>query len=135
MEVRSCRRCKRLFNYLGGQPICPTCRDEIEKIFYNVKEYIRENPHAGIRQIATDMEVSTAQLRQWVREERLQFSEDSDIALQCENCGAKIFTGRYCEKCKTNLANNLNKAFSGEKPDNSVGKKVSTGNKMRFKKS
>ncbi len=132
MEVRTCRRCRRLFNYLGGQPICPACREEQEKIFYEVKEYIRENPHVGIREIAENMDVTTSQLQQWVREERLQFSEDSDIALQCENCGAKIYTGRYCDNCKNKLANNLTKAFAKE--EQAAPKKEKTGNKMRFMK-
>ena len=133
MDVRSCRSCKRLFNYLGGQPICPACKEEMEKRFYSVKEYIRDNPHVGIRQVSEEMGVSTAQIQQWVREERLQFSEDSDVALQCEKCGTKIFTGRYCEKCKTSLASGLTKAFAEEVAV--VPKKKQTGNKMRFVKS
>lgn len=133
MDVRSCRSCRRLFNYLSGPPICPNCNEKLEKKFYEVKEYIRENPTVGLKQIAEETEVTVNQLRQWVREERLQFSEDSDIAMQCEKCGAKIFTGRYCDNCKSNIANGLTKAFAGEKPKEPA-KKKSSGNKMRFKK-
>ena len=133
MDVRSCRSCRRLFNYLSGPPICPDCNEKLEKKFYEVKEYIRENPTVGLKQIAEETEVTVNQLRQWVREERLQFSEDSDIAMQCEKCGAKIFTGRYCDNCKSNIAHGLTKAFAAEKPKEPAEKKPS-GNKMRFKK-
>ena len=70
--------------------ICQDCKDSMEKRFYDVKEYIRENPKCNIQEVSDAMEVSKHQIRQWVREERLQFSEDSNIALQCEKCGAKI---------------------------------------------
>ena len=30
MDVRSCRNCGRLFNYLQGPPICPACRKKLE---------------------------------------------------------------------------------------------------------
>ena len=83
--------------------------------FFTVKEYIRNNPHATIRDVADANEVSVNQIQQWVREERLQFSSDSGVALQCEKCGAKIYTGRYCDKCKAGLANGLTKAFSDDK--------------------
>ncbi len=135
MEVRSCRNCRRLFNYLSGPPICPQCKDELEKKFFVVKEYIRENPQAGLRQISKETDVTTNQLQQWVREERLQFSEDSDIAMQCEKCGVKIYTGRYCDNCKSNMANGLTKAFAGDKKKEEAPKpKKASGNKMRFKK-
>ena len=134
MEVKSCRKCKRLFNYISGPFICPNCKEEQEKKFYDVKEYIRDNPHATIHDVAENMEITVIQIQQWVREERLQFSEDSGIALQCEKCGANIYTGRYCENCKAKMANNLTKAFAS--PDAAPAQKKKSGsNKMRFLKS
>ena len=132
MDVRNCRRCRKLFNYISGPLICPDCKEANEKKFYDVKEYIRDNPHVGVKEVAEAMEVSTSQIQQWIREERLQFAEDSNIALQCEKCGAKIYTGRYCENCKAKIANNLTKAF--EAPVEAPKKKAKTGNKMRFMK-
>ena len=113
--------------------ICPNCKEEIEKKFYEVKEYIRGNPHVGIKEVSEAMEVSKQQIQQWIREERLQFSEDANIALQCEKCGKKIYTGRYCENCKAQMANRLTKAFEGPAPELKKEPKK-TGNKMRFKK-
>ena len=37
MEVRTCKQCKRLFNYLSGPPICPGCKAKIEQKFQEVK--------------------------------------------------------------------------------------------------
>ena len=52
MNVRNCRKCGKIFNYVSGLPICPACRDEAEKKFQVVKKFIRENPRADIREVA-----------------------------------------------------------------------------------
>ena len=93
MEIKNCKGCGRLFNYLGGPPLCPACVANLEKKFVEVKAYIRENPAATMQQISDDNDVSTKQLKQWGREERLRFTDDSPIGMECEKCGAMIKTG------------------------------------------
>ena len=133
MDVRNCRNCGRLFNYIGGGfNICPACREEAEKKFQTVKEYIRENPKATIQEISDDNEVTTNQIRQWIREERLQFTDDSPIGIECENCGATIRTGRFCDNCKNNMANVLSKSIEKPKAPEPPKEKPKTQNKMRF---
>ena len=39
MNVRNCKECGRLFNYIAGPPICPACKEELEKKFQKAKEY------------------------------------------------------------------------------------------------
>ena len=77
MDVRNCRGCGRLFNYLQGPHLCPACMQKLEEKFSQVKDYLEDNPHATIPEIAKDNDVSTRQIEQWVREERLYFSDDS----------------------------------------------------------
>jgi len=103
MEVKNCKGCGRLFNYLQGPPLCPACTADLENKFQQVKDYLRENPKAQLNQIAEDNDVSVKQIRQWVREERLTFTEESQITLDCENCGAPILTGRFCDRCRANF--------------------------------
>lgn len=111
MEVKNCKGCGRLFNYLQGPPLCPACVADLENKFQQVKDYLRENPKAQMNQIAEDNEVSVKQIKQWVREERLTFTEESQITLDCENCGAPILTGRFCDRCRATLQNELNGAI------------------------
>ena len=115
MNVRNCRKCGKIFNYVSGLPICPACRYEAEKKFQVVKKFIRENPRADIREVAAACEVETSQIQQWIREERLEFTEDSPIKLPCENCGTMIRAGKYCEKCKATMAKNLSNAIDKPK--------------------
>ena len=69
MDVRNCRGCGRLFNYLQGPHLCPACMQKLEEKFSQVKDYLEDNPHATIPEIAKDNDVSTRQIEQWVRED------------------------------------------------------------------
>lgn len=116
MNLRNCARCGKMFNYIGGQPVCDACKKAIEDDFQKVKQYIVDNPRAGLKEIAEENGVTTKQIQQWIREERLMFTSDSPLQIQCENCGAQIQTGRYCAKCKASMANNLNNTFAKPQP-------------------
>ena len=101
MEVKNCKSCGRLFNYIGATtPLCPQCMKKLDDKYEAVKQYIYDNPRANINQVSEDMEVSVPQIQRWIREERLSFSEDSAIGLECEKCGTMIRTGRFCATCK-----------------------------------
>lgn len=132
MEVRNCRKCGRMFNYMEGVPLCPNCIKEAEEKFVQVKGYIYENPGANINVVAEENDVSVKQIKQWVREERLSFSDDSPVGIECESCGASIKTGRYCANCKRTLEKSLSNAI--KKPEMKVvaKRKADANSKMRF---
>lgn len=133
MNVRNCRKCGRLFNYVSGPPICLQCREELEAKFQEVKKYIQEHAHASIPEVSEACDVSTNQIQQWLRDERLELCEGSGITLQCEECGTAIMTGRYCEKCKASMANRLNDSIRKPEAPKPQPKKDPRDNpKMRF---
>ncbi len=133
MEVRNCKQCGRMFNYIGGLPLCPKCKDALEDKFAQVKEYVRDNPGATIQEVSEENTVSTQQIRQWIREERLEFSKDSPVGIECEVCGASIRTGRYCEACKKGVADGFRQSIAPAKPKiDPNAKKRAESNKMRF---
>ena len=131
MNVRNCRKCGRIFNYVSGPPICMQCREALEAKFQEVKKYIQEHAHASIPEVSEACDVSTNQIQQWLRDERLELCEGSGITLQCEECGASIVTGRYCEKCKANMANRLSDSIRKPEAPKPQPKKDSR-DKMRF---
>lgn len=114
MDVRNCRKCGKLFNYAMGPIICPQCKDKLEEKFQEVKKYVFDNKGCGITEVSEACDVSPQQIKQWLREERLQFSEDSAVTLSCESCGASIRCGRFCEKCKSNMTHDLKSAYKKE---------------------
>ena len=47
MEVKNCKNCGRLYNYIGGvYRLCPECMRKLEEKFQEVKDYIEDNPRA-----------------------------------------------------------------------------------------
>lgn len=124
MDVKVCKNCRRLFNYMFGPELCPECtkllsgdRGEVAKgtapvtlsanvsvdeaKFAQVRDYIMSNPKASVSQIAEVNDITPGKLFEWIREDRLEFSDESVHAwFTCEKCGAKIKSGRLCSRCK-----------------------------------
>ena len=134
MNVRNCKSCGKLFNYITGAPVCPVCRQALEAKFQVVKQYIRDHKGVGIQEVSEACEVEPGQIRAWLREDRLEVTEDSALMLNCESCGAPIRSGRFCDRCKASMTNSFNSILSANK---SVQKQEPAGNsktnpKMRY---
>lgn len=132
MNVRNCKKCGKIFNYVTGYPICPTCKAALEEKFHEVKQYIYDNEIATLKQVADNCGVDVNQIKQWVREERLTFSKDSMLGIECENCGATIRTGRFCDKCKNTMINNINSVVKANKPQESPKEDLKENPRMRY---
>ena len=131
MEVRNCRRCGRLFNVLSGEDLCPACKKNVDDEFNKVKEYVLENKGVSVEKVAKDNDVSMKKIRQWIKEERLELSDPLLSGIVCEKCGKPICTGRYCDGCKSSMANNLKSAFEKPQPQ-AAPKKQAKDQRMRF---
>lgn len=133
MDVKNCKGCGKIFNYLTGPQLCPSCVKSLDLKFEKVKEYVYDNPGVGMQEVADAMEVSIPQIKQWIRDERLAFTDNSMIGLECEGCGITIKTGRYCNSCKDRLAKGLGDLY--KKTGQQTAKQKQNPNvnpKMRF---
>ena len=135
MNVRNCKMCGKIFNYVVGPVICVRCREAREEKFQEVKKYIDEHRGADILEVSEECDVEPGQIHQWIREERLQFADDSPIKIACEGCGTMIRSGRFCDKCKAEMTNGFRDAMglnktSVKEPAHRETK--SDGNRMRF---
>ena len=131
MEVKNCKGCGRIFNYMDGEQLCPACKKKLEEKFSEVKKYIEDNPDATVKQVSEDMDVSVKQIKLWIRQERLILSKASPDGILCESCGRPIRSGKFCDKCKTSMQNKLANAL--DKPKGTVVEKVERdGSRMRF---
>lgn len=139
MDVRNCVRCGKIFNYVSGQPICVNCKGQLEEKFSEVKQYLRENKGASIQEVSEANQVDIRQIRQWIREERITFAEDSMVGIECERCGVTIRTGRFCNNCKADLAGDLDSFNANQSGGNqsfkpTMPKLDDSDNRLRFRR-
>lgn len=132
MNVRNCRKCGKLFNYAVGPLMCPDCVKALEEEFQKVKAYIQEHQNCGIHEVARECEVDVNQIQQWLREERLQLGEGSQIELTCESCGVLIRSGRFCDKCKANVSSGFTQMLNDARPQPTIKKEERESPRMRF---
>ncbi len=131
MDVISCKGCGRLFNALTRKKYCPVCEKIMEDKFQEVKTFINENPGATVEIVSKECNVAAKQIKQWVREERLVFSGDSVHGIECEQCGAMIRSGRFCNACKMKLQTDFKNA-TYKKTEPEVKKPAKDKDRMRF---
>ena len=104
-DVRNCRKCGKIYNYIGGSPICPVCKQGEEDDFQKVKEYLYENPGANITQVSIELDIGVEKIKRFLKDGRLEITgDDGNMILECENCGKSIKSGRFCETCERDLA-------------------------------
>lgn len=134
MNVINCRRCGKLFNYIAGNKICPMCKELSEQKFQEVKKYIQQHGHCSMTEVCEECDVEPQQIQTWIRQERLQFSDDSPIKVACESCGKMIGSGKFCPQCRENMSRNLNNMLTKnvEQLKNESHRKPDSKNRMRF---
>lgn len=107
-DIRNCRRCNKIFNYLGGLPICLDCKQEDEANFKRVKEYLYEHPGASLYDVSKELEISVQQIKTYLKEGRLEIvGEGGNMFLECEKCGKSIPTGRFCKDCTNEVTSDI----------------------------
>lgn len=110
-DVRNCRRCGKIFTYLGGPPICTACKSSDEEDFKRVKQYLYDNSGATLSQVSNDLEISVEKIKRFLKDGRLEIvGEDGNMFLECESCGKAIKSGRLCGECEKGLANTFKAA-------------------------
>ncbi|GHU90327.1 hypothetical protein FACS1894202_09950 [Clostridia bacterium] len=98
MDFRTCRTCGKIFAYKGGGHQCPDCIKEEDRKFVLVRNYMFENPTAGLDDLCEACDVSDDTVTRWLREGRLIAREGAPL-LKCSKCGTPIAGGMYCQKC------------------------------------
>lgn len=127
MELRNCPQCGKLFTYISIN-LCPHCLREDEEDFRKVKEYLYENPGAGLIELAEATEVDESKIIRWIREGRLEDKKFTGLLIPCERCGTQISSGRYCASCAQELARGFSQGLTKpEKQEKKSGVKFHTG--------
>lgn len=107
MDVRNCKRCGRIYRYIG-QSYCPKCAKEIDEMFLQIRDYIDENPDANVIEVSEATEIEEDIILMFLREGRLELKQPG-LGLTCDRCGNPIKSGRYCDACTDEMKREFSK--------------------------
>lgn len=110
-DLRNCSICGRLFAYQQGRVVCSRCRQQEEDQYMLVRRYVRDHPGATVFEVAEETGVEEEIILQFLRDGRLQSKGFAEV-LQCQRCGVRIDSGKYCASCLRELDNQLRGVIS-----------------------
>jgi flagellar operon protein (TIGR03826 family) len=111
MDIRNCKRCGKVFNFVGSA-VCAECAQREQEDFAKVREYLFGHPNSTTLEVTKATGVDPKVISRLLREGRLladniQVSDGEE--LRCEKCGQAISRGRFCEKCVGEMKNEFQK--------------------------
>ncbi|MBC7075364.1 MAG: MerR family transcriptional regulator [Syntrophomonadaceae bacterium] len=121
-DLKNCSQCGRLF--AGQGELCRRCQETEEDEFLTVRRYIRDHPGSSVFEVSEATGVEESKILSFLRRGRLE-ARGMVADLECERCGKRISSGRYCRKCLEELERELGKIVSSNK---------NVGNKSVFDK-
>ena len=83
-----------------GEYHCENCRHVEYDDYGKVRLYVEKHRGATSSEVSMQTGVSQKAIRQMLKENRLEITQDSAAFLRCEVCGASIRGGRLCPKCE-----------------------------------
>lgn len=132
-ELRNCSICGRLFAYQqGGRTVCSRCREQEEEQYMVVRKYVRDHPGASVFEVAEETGIEEELILQFLREGRLQSKGFVEV-LQCQRCGARIDSGKYCAQCLRELDSQLRGVISPARRETPAPEKRTARDRMHIK--
>ena len=101
-----CENCGKLFSSVHGEKLCPSCNAVEQAAKDKMKEYLRDNPKASLKEAADATGAPADTLKRMSMEvisAKLSSNKAIDSAHPCANCGTMIKSGTYCPACNAEL--------------------------------
>ncbi len=129
MELRNCPECGKVFTYIRTN-LCPACQQKDEEDFKLVRKFIAQNPGCDILAVSEGTGVSEAKIIRYMREGRITAGTNNvNLRINCEVCGALISGGRFCKECSEKLVAGLKKSIQ-EENKKTIEELKKTGSRM-----
>lgn len=117
MAIKNCKSCGKIFNALSSNDrICPVCKQADVDNFKKVKEYLYKNRGANIPTVSEATGVAQKDIVRYLREDRLEVADLSEIGIPCERCGTNIKSGRFCPSCLSEMNRDFSSAIKSSAP-------------------
>ncbi len=77
-----------------------------------VRRHIKDNGDQTLEEVAEATEVSVKKILKYIKEGRIEVSDNSSMSYECESCGKPIYKGRYCSICAKKIQNKFSNSFA-----------------------
>ena len=133
MELKNCEKCGRVFAYTGETTLCSRCNTEDEETdFKKVRDYLYEYPGATVPEVAEATKVSEKQILKFLRESRIEISNEDSLMLDCERCGTSIKHGRFCNHCIAEMKREFTQVLEPSKEEKAEKPKLTSKSRKMY---
>jgi hypothetical protein len=95
----NCVSCGTLFETKQNGTICQDCRQDTNKVFNVLRDYLYENPGSTVTDVVNETGLSVKVITQFLRDGRIE-TVGSIKLVHCESCGIPIDFGNLCSECQ-----------------------------------
>ncbi|QTX31480.1 hypothetical protein KAR29_08880 [Aminithiophilus ramosus] len=101
VQLRNCTICSKAYVYQGGRQICGACRDELDLLFVEVRNFLRDHPRftPNVPELALVMGIDERKIQALKDDGRLQIVGPGTGTGRCQICGEACEGGHICAKC------------------------------------
>jgi len=131
MHLKNCTRCGNLYSS-SHQTLCPECLEKDEEDFKKVRNFVKDNPKVAIEVVVEATGVPEEQIREYVRNGRLDVAYFAGPVLHCARCGKPISSGDYCVLCQKELSETFTSGTSKPSPTEEAEKNKSRSKFARY---
>lgn len=131
LNVKTCRRCKKIIDSHSIHVYCTECSKTIEKIFDRIREYLNEYPGATAFEIEQRLNIPIHVVNNFVKDGRLIEVPNEFLNVECQRCGTLLLSShhKFCPQCEYQMLKDLEKA----KSDIENAPTIKEQGKMRFR--
>ena len=108
--------------YMGlGGYMCKDCGHKMFDDYGKVREYLDLHRGATATEVSVATGVPVGKIRQMVREEKFEITQNSAVFMACEKCGKPIRSGRFCVSCSDARTSSFEAAKKASRNSNLQG--------------
>ena len=113
-KPKLCERCLGRMVYIdAGVYRCQICGSEALDDLGKIRHFVEQNGAMPVDEIVKSTDVSRELIELCLKDGKLEMPKEQ-FTMKCGRCGCGIPSGRFCRKCKSELAGGIKAMFDAK---------------------